>query len=129
MNGLENLKVGDKVTGLNTHGLCCYLTPTYVIAKVTSTLIVLRHFATDSTGYSFRIQDGTSMNDGKYPSTHYYDFNHPVIANHRKMNQTKIELSATTTELKSIIDSAESKFDLITKLDEFVKKNQLELAL
>ena len=127
MNGLENLKVGDKVTGLNTYGMDAYLTPTYFVAKVTKTLII----AQNNSGYSFRIRikDGTSTSDGKYPSTHYYDFNHPVIANHRKMNQIKIELSATTTELKTIVDSAESKFDLITKLDEFVKKNQLELAL
>ena len=128
MNGLENLKVGDKVTGLNTHGMDAYLTPTYTVAKITKTLIIASSILGRYT-FRIRIKDGTSTSDGKYPSTHYYDFNHPVIANHRKMNQIKIELSATTTELKTIVDSAGSKFDLITKLDEFVKKNQLELAL
>ena len=128
MNGLENLKVGDKVTGLNTHGMNAYLTQAYTVARVTETLVI----AQGNGGlYSFRIRikDGTSTSDGKHHSTHYYNFNHPTIESYRKANLAKIDLDTLKNEISIIMKNAENKFALISELEELVKKNQLALAL
>jgi acetoacetate decarboxylase len=128
MNGLSEVKVGDKIVGFRNN---TYITATFTVVKILSTLIVAEPLNFIGPKYKFRIRikDGTSIEDGHYTSVYYYADDHPVIVTYRKSQQEEKELIALKNQLTEAMNSFETKFDLLAKLEEIVKKNQLTLAL
>lgn len=113
MNGLENVKVGDKVSVMFSHwGM--FLKGELTVDRVSPTLVICGNTR-------ISIKNGNEHGNGKYQSTNFYASTHEFIVNFKKQKAMKEELAAMIEKISHTFNLAENKTELIELIEKAIE--------
>ena len=113
MNGLENLKKGDKVTIIHQHrfGDIC-IQGGFEVNHITATLVVGKPtpcgIGDPIPGTRVKIATGKAVGDDRFSRTHYYASNDPYVAAVRKAQEDTKELAELKAKIEQAVKSSTS---------------------